>query len=99
MSEWTADMFSRRRYVVEGDDLDKAKRIEVIVKINGKTYVHVAAREPGLIAMVSKPDDQGFEIDMVEPTKGAFIDVKVPGDKSNNIEPWQLAALGLSSDG
>jgi hypothetical protein len=88
-------MFCRRRYTVEGADLDKAKSIEVTVKVNGKVMVQVAAREPGIVAMVSRPDDQGFEIDMVEPAKGNFIDAKLPGDKDDNVAPWQLEALGL----
>ena len=93
--EWTSDKFSRRRYTVEGADLDKARKIELIVKIDGKTIVHVQAREPGMVAFVSKPMDQGFEIDIVEAGGKRYFDAAVPDSSLEKLSPWQCAALEI----
>lgn len=92
---WTREKFSRRRYVVEGDSLDRARRIEVIVKVDGKVLVQVQAREPGLIAFVSKPLEQGFELDMVEAGGRRYTDQAVPGGTGEPVDEWQYEALGL----
>jgi hypothetical protein len=87
--------FARRRYVVEGDDLDKAKKIELIVKVDGKQLVHVQAREPGLVAFVSKPLEQGFEVDIVEVDKRHYFDRAVPEVSAEGVADWQFAAMGI----
>ena len=97
MSEWNREDFSRRRYVIEGDTLDKAKLIEVIVLVDGKQLIRVQAREPGIVAMVSKPNDQGFEIDMIEPAKGRFVDRASPAEV-DQVQAWHFAALGMNND-
>ena len=91
---WTRPDFSRRRYLVEGEQLDKAKLIEVIVMIDGKQFSRVQAREPGIVAVVSKPRDQGFEIDMVEPSRGRFVDRAAPTELEE-VQAWHFAALGM----
>lgn len=85
--------YQRKHYRVEGDDLDKARRIEVVVIVDGKTLVHVQAREPGIVAFVSQPAEQGFDIEVVEVAGRRYGDAMVPSE----LEPvaaWQLAALG-----
>lgn len=94
MSEWKPEQFNRRVYTIEGDDLDTARRIEVIVKVDGKTLVRVQAREPGILAVVSKPDEQGVNIEIVEPGGVRFTDVAVP-ETTAALQDWQLIALGL----
>ena len=96
MSEWNRKDFTRRRYIVEGDTLDKAKLIEVIVLVDGKQLVRVQAREPGIVAMVSRPDDQGFEIDMIEPRRGTFVDHATP-DEVEAVQDWHFKALGMDN--
>lgn len=95
MSGWDHSKFNRRRYVVEGDSLDKAKRIELIVRVDGKILVQMQAREPGLLAFVSKPADQGFEIDVVEATGERYTDHASIGNPPEPVEDWQFVALGL----
>lgn len=92
MSEWKPGMFSRRGYSVRDDKLDSARRIEVIVRVDGQTMVQVQAREPGLIAFVSRPDEPGFDIEVVEASGSRFTDVKVPASKGVPL-PWQRDAL------
>jgi len=87
--------FSRRRYVVEGEDLDKARKIELILRVDGKQIIHVQAREPGLVAFVSKPMDQGFEIDLVEVGKKIYLDAAVPEISKDPVADWQFKALGI----
>lgn len=86
--------FSRRRYQVEGPELDRAKKIELVVMIDGRVVVQVQAREPGLLAFVSRPDAQGFDIDIVEPVGRRFVDRMLPSE-TEPVADWQLAALGL----
>ena len=93
--EWDRTRFSRRRYTVEGDDLDKAKRIEVIVKLDGRTLVHMQAREPGILAVISRPKEQGFDIDVIEPRGVQFSDQAVAPQGQEAVADWQFEALGL----
>lgn len=95
MTEWTREKFNRRRYVVEGEDLEKARKIELKVIVDGKTLVHVQAREPGMLAFVSKPADQGFEVDIVEATGVRYTDVMLPSATGEAVSPWQFDAMGI----
>ena len=94
---WSRERFSRRRYTVESDSLDKAKLIEVIVKVDGKVMVHMQAREPGMIAFVSKPNDQGFEIDVVEAVGKRYVDQMVPSEMAA-VADWQFEAMGIKNE-
>ena len=89
--------FSRRKYTVEGEDLDKAKKIELIVKVDGKQIIHVQAREPGMVAFISRPLDQGFDIDMVEVDKKLYFDAAVPEVSKEAVADWQFKALGIEA--
>lgn len=96
MTEWTRAYFQRRRYVVGGEGLDKAKTIELIVKVDGRSIAHVVAREPGIVSIVSKPDEQGFDVDIVELRAFRYPDQIVPTqDASLEVAAWQFEALGL----
>lgn len=92
---WTPDKFNRRRYVVEGSDLDKARKIQVLVKVDGKVLVDMHLREPGILAIISRPQDQGFDVEIVEPTGKRFTDNAIPADSSDEVAAWQLEALGF----
>ena len=47
-------VLNRRRYTVEGEDLDQARRITFTVQLDGRKIVEIQAREPGLVAIVSR---------------------------------------------
>lgn len=96
---WTRERFNRRKYVVEGDTLDKAKKIELIVKVDGKVLVHMQAREPGMLAFISKPTEQGFELDVVEATGKRYTDHASIANPAEEVEEWQFEALGLPRGG
>jgi len=93
MTEWKSANFGRRRYTVEGEELDKARSIRVVVYMDGKALIDVNAREPGVVAMVSKPDDQGFDIEILEP-KVAYTDIRQPPAEAAPLD-WQLEAIGV----
>jgi hypothetical protein len=96
MTTWTKETLNRRHYTVDSDGLDKAKRIEIKVIVDGKQLVHVQAREPGIVAFVSKPTEHGFEIEIVEGSGVRFTDVWLPnGEQTEPVAPWQLEALGI----
>jgi hypothetical protein len=90
--EWKPGQFTRRSYVIRDDRLDGARRVEIIVRVDGQTMVQVQAREPGMIAFVSRPDEPGFEIDVVEAGSIRYTDVKLPPGKGA-VLPWQREAL------
>lgn len=93
-TQFTAEHFRRRLYTVEGDDLDKAKKIQLVVLVDGKPLVQMEAREPGLLAFVSRPDRQGFDIEAVEVSGPRYTDVRLPEAVGQPL-PWQLDALGV----
>ncbi len=96
--QWTPEDFSRRHYTAEGSpQLNKAKRIELVIKIDGKPFVQIQAREPGMLAFVSKPSDDGFELEIIEAKHIKFSDIRtIEGNATEKLESWQLEALGLT---
>ena len=96
MADWTNKDFTRRHYAVESPALDEARRIELRIIVDGKTMVQTQAREPGIMAFVSKPNDQGFEIEIVEATGQRYVDIRTPaGETTEPLADWQKEALGL----
>jgi hypothetical protein len=96
MGEWTRKDFTRRHYQVEGGSLDKARRVEVHVIVDGRPVVQVQAREPGILAFVSKPTTQGFDIEIIEHKLQQYTDVRtLSGDLTEPLEEWQYKALDL----
>jgi len=104
MAEWTKKDFSRRRYTVESDGLDKkGARLEIIVRLNGKQLAHIQAREPGMVAFVSKPTEAGFDLEILESAFGPgegkprFTDYWVPtkGSHTEPVADWQWDAIGI----
>lgn len=96
MAEWTPEDFHRRAYAVESPELDKARKIELRITVDGKTMVKMQAREPGIMAFVSRPTDNGFNIEIIEVGGVRYADHMTPaGEMSPPLEAWQKAALGL----
>ncbi len=95
-NEWERHDFNRRRYTVEGGELDTARRVELIVRVDGKTVCQVQAREPGILAFVSKPEEPGFDLEIVEATGVRYTDVRLPSGKSTeDVAEWQWTALEI----
>lgn len=96
MAEWTESDFSRRHYHVEGPELDQARRIELRILVDGKLLVQTMAREPGIMAFVSKPGDQGFDIEIIEAVGTRYTDIRTPaGGTTEPLAAWQKDALDL----
>lgn len=96
--DWKDVKFSRRKYTASGPALDDARRIELILKVDGKQFVQVQAREPGIVAFVSKPNDQGFDIEVVEASGVRYADRIVPGGEIGPPCDWQKQALDLRDE-
>lgn len=95
MTQWEPKEFNRRSYSIQPEkgELDDA-RIEVVLKINGKTYAHLQLREPGLVALVSRPDDEGIDVEIVGPGGVRFTDLRLPsGESTPDLSQWQKDAL------
>lgn len=92
MAKWQADDFERRHYTIEGSALDEARKVRLMVTVDGKTLVDVTGMEPGIVAFVSRPTEQGFDIELV--AGGALAKRIVPaGEQMWPVSDWQKAAL------
>ena len=97
---WSRSDFSRLTYNLqqgEGREFDKAKKIELIVRIDGQELIHMQLREPGLMAIISRPDDEGMQLEVVQEGGARLTDQHTPtGDNmSATIADWQAKALGI----
>ena len=100
MSGFQIEHFTRRRYTVEGGDLDKAKRIGLVITVDGRKIIEMQAREPGIVAVVSRPTEQGFDIEIVECDRDKvgvrYTDYRFPdGAHTESVAEWQQLALEL----
>jgi len=94
--KWSSREFRRRSYTYESPALDRARSIQLQVVVDGKILVRMAAREPGVLAFVSRPKEQGFDIEVVEPVGGRYLDAYTPhGFGEAPVLPWHLEALGV----
>ena len=96
--KWLPEDFSRMRYELqqgESKEFDRAKRIETIVKVDTIVVARLQLREPGILAVVSRPDSQGIDIEVVTPGGQRYTDLMVPGsgNMSSTIADWQEIAL------
>lgn len=99
MSQWKLIDFIRKHYRIEqGPDkeLDKARSIEAQILINGKLFARLQLREPGILALVSRPEDEGIDIEVVEARNYQFQDQRLPNKMvEHEVQPWQAQALGV----
>lgn len=100
-TDWKASDFVRRAYYVqdEGAPADKPPpKIEVIVKVDGAVFAQTVLTHPGLLAVVSKPTEDGFWIDRVEHAAGGPALVEADGVLSGTpaIAAWQQLALEIA---
>lgn len=97
MENWEPGDFNRRWYHYGQDpkqrELDRARRVSFKVAVDGKTLIDMELREPGLVALISRPDDDGFEIQIVEPGGKRFHDVAAVVASETSILPWQQQLL------
>lgn len=105
-NEWTRDDFNRRQYQVRQSDekeLDAARRIGLVLTIDGRKYLDIQLREPGIFAIVSRPNEkEGFDIEIVgrntKPGMGyRHTDLRAPsgGSVVIKVADWMWEALGL----
>lgn len=84
----------RRSYPIEGEALDKASKIEVVIQIDGAVWLHMEAREPGLMGFVLLGRNS-FSLQVVGANGGDYVDRRGPGVETLPVLPWQAEALGL----
>lgn len=94
-TEWEARDLGRKAYYVDGEELNSGQ-VEILVMINGKKFAQLAFGEPGLVAIVSRPNENGIHIESVRPGGVRYTDVKTPqAVTEQTILPWQKEALGV----
>lgn len=96
---WMREHFARRSYSVVGQDLDDASRIEVIVKVDKRTVIHMQAREPGMLAIVSRPDSQGIDVESLEVDRDGYTDYRLPNGERQEVPDWMMHAIGIPTEG
>lgn len=94
-AEWEAKDLARKAYYVEGDELNDGQ-VEILVRIKGKLFAQLTFGEPGLVAIVSRPNENGIHIESVRPGGVRYTDVKTPqATAEQQLLPWQREALGV----
>lgn len=95
VDSWGSEDFARRAYLIQGSDLDEAKSIRVKVEIDGKQHADMQIREPGLLAVVSRPDQQGIMLEVVQPGGVRYVDHRLPNGEPVTPPPtdWQIQAI------
>ena len=95
--KWKPEHFHQSNYSYEDTALDSAKRITYKLSVNGRDLVTLQAREPGILAIVSRPDSDGIDFIIVEPGGARYIDMRMPDfERAAQVEPWALELLGIA---
>jgi len=87
--------YTRRVYTVKNDDSSPIARAEVLVRIGGRVHTQTELRNPGMIALVCRPDaPHTFHVEIVEKSGQRFTDVRLP-DREVALLPWHRMALEI----
>lgn len=93
---WKTSDLGRRAYYLEPDGSFEGKRVEVLITVEGKTLARLQLREPGMVALVSKPDEEGIWLEVVSPGGIRYTDHQTPETVAEQQLPkWQADALGV----
>ncbi len=93
---WKLKDFGRRAYYLKDEEDYKDRRLEIVFKVDGKQIAQLQAREPGMVAMVSRPDEEGIRLEVISPGGVRYTDVLTPeGVEEQALMPWHKEALGV----
>jgi len=95
---WVIEDFNRRHYEAEGD-LDGVD-FEVMIKRDGRPWMTIKLREPGMLALVSRPDSEAIEIELVGPGGKRYTDIRLPSGENTTLPlpQWVQDALYADKD-
>ena len=93
MTESEKAAFSRRGYYIEDVD-GKRQKVEIVVNIGNQKFAQVELDGDGLIAVVARPGEPGFWVEVVKPggprlTEDSSREIM----ESQGLRDWQAAAL------
>lgn len=105
--EWEPTNFARRGYYIEDDNqpdkktgkveegqLAKAKLMQCVFYIDGKKYAQLEVREPGMIAILSRPDEEGIRLEVIQPGGVRFTDYMTPEETAaQKLLRWHTDAI------
>ena len=97
MHDWKPEHLVPEEYVYDSPDLSKkGMHMRLTLHINGKKEVDLSTQhhefEPGMIAFISKPGENGFRVLKLKPAPhGAIINGEIPALPAG----WMLEALGI----
>lgn len=72
----------------------KPSLVEMMVFVDGNQMVAVNSKKASLMAFVSRPEDDGFNVEIVEDGMAPFTDISRPEDEPETPRRWQLDATG-----
>lgn len=87
--EWGPNDFNRRHYEIQGD-LEGAK-MQVMVKMDGRPWMTIELREPGVLALVSRPDRDGIDVELIGPGGVRYTDIRMPSGSNQTMPMPQWA--------
>lgn len=95
---WRSQDFVVRRYDIEPEHPDESLdfdegQITMTISVNGKEVIRQHIRTPGLVAMVSRPDESGVRVYQIS-TDPAMVDAAT-GENQLTLEQWHREALGV----
>lgn len=80
-----------RRSLSSKADTD-GKRVELLTYINGKQFSMQGSTKGEMMLFVSRPDDTGFALEIVEQGVAPYADVMAPDDPETQLRSWQRDA-------
>ena len=92
--KWTPAHFQQGEHYLEDPDLNE-QTVTVTVKVGGRTLIDMKAREPGILAIVSRPDEDGIRVYTVEAGAVRYVDTQNGVVASDPPEPWALTLLDV----
>lgn len=87
--------YGRRGYRVETEEgSPEPKVVDIVVRVDGKDFARLVLTNPGLVAVIRKPNTTGFTIEVVRSDGVRYTDVPTPEAVDQQmLTDWQRAAL------
>ena len=87
--------FNQRSYRMPSEHF--TGKTEVIIRTGNKVVSRMEVQNPGMVTVLSHPEEDGIEIVTVSPGGRRQVDLQTPEGESfdDRLQDWQAQALGL----
>ena len=93
--------YARRAYLIEPEtDADTTpKLVEIVVRMDGKDFAKLVLTDPGMVAVLRRPETKGLLIEIVRPGGVRYTDVPTPEAMDMQaLTLWQKMALTTTDE-